>query len=115
MKEVQQQDIIWIRFPYSDLKESKLRPAVVVSCNRYNENYHDVVVCAVTSNLDEKEYSVFIDASNISSGKMPLKSRIRIDKIMHVEKTLIAGRLAKIDNKTFDVLVQGIMKMVKRS
>src|SRR3989344_5376992 len=112
MKELQQQDIVWVRFPYSNLKDSKLRPAVVVSCNGYNECYHDVVVCAVTSNLDEKEWGVFIDSSNISSGKMPLKSKIRVDKIMHVEKALIVGKLAKVDNKTFDALVQEIMNLV---
>ena len=114
MKDAQQQDIVWVRFPYSDLKESKFRPALVVSCNDYNKNHLDVLVCAVTSNLGEKEHSVLIDKSNVSSGKMPVKSRIRADKIMHIENSLIAGVLAKIDNKTFDELVQEIVRLVKR-
>src|SRR3989338_6892385 len=115
MKVWGQQDIVWVRFPYSDLKESKFRPGVIVSCNNYNKNHADVIVCAITSKLDEREWGVFIDASNISSGKMPLKSRIRADKIMHIEKTLIAGVLARVDNKTFDGLVQEIMKLVRRA
>lgn len=109
-----QQDIVWVRFPYSDLSEGKFRPALVVSNDQYNKKGSDVVACAVTSKLDEKEYSILIDESDIANGKLPMKSRIRSDKIMQIEQSLIAGAFARLDDAAFDRITGEIMKLVKR-
>ena len=114
MGDIRQQDIAWIEFPYSDMRESKFRPAVVVSNNSYNKNNPDVVVCAVTSKLDAKDYTILIDESNIITGKLPVKSKIRADKIMQIEKKLIAKSFAHLDDKTFDSLTEEIRKLIKR-
>ena len=86
---MKQQEIIWVKLPFSSFEESKVRPAVVVSNDNYNTKTQDVVVCAITSKLEEKSYTVLIDNKNLSEGKLPLKSRIRADKIMQIEKNLI--------------------------
>jgi len=109
-----QQDLVWVRLPFSSLRESKVRPAVIVSNTEYNRR-SDVVVCAVTSKLEEKQYSILIDSSNLSQGNLPIKSRIRADKIMQIEKSLIIKAFARLNNKTFDSLVSEIMKLVQRS
>lgn len=114
MSEFGQQDIVWIRFPYSDMKEGKFRPAVIVSSEKYNKNSLDVVACAVTSKLDNKDYTVLIDQSNISSGKLTLKSRIRADKIMQVEKKLIEKSFSRLNDETFDALTDEIKKLISR-
>lgn len=115
MSQIRQQDIVWVRFPYSDMREVKFRPAVVVSNNSYNRKHNDVIACAITSRLEEKEYGIPIDESKIASGKMPLKSMIRVDKIMQIEATLIARMFARLDNKSFDLLTERIMRLVKRN
>lgn len=109
-----QQDLVWVRLPFSSLKETKVRPAVIVSNNEYNKRSQDIVVCAVTSKLDEKQYSILIDNKNLSSGNLPVKSRIRADKIIQIEKNLIIRSFAKLDNKTFDSLINEIIKLLKR-
>ena len=109
-----QQDLVWVRLPFTSLEESKIRPAVVVSNNDYNERHYDVIVCAVTSRLEEIPYSILIDQKNLSSGRLPLKSRIRADKIMQVEKGIIERRFARLDDKTFDILVDKIVNLLKR-
>ena len=110
-----QQDLIWIKLPFSNLEESKVRPAVVVSNNNYNKMSKDVVVCAVTSNLEEKKYSIIIDNKNLSSGKIPLKSKIRADKIMQIEKALVISSFAKINDKAYDSLTNEIKNLIKRN
>ena len=114
MSEARQQDIVWVRFPYSDLKEHQFRPAVVISNDGYNQSGLDAMVCAITSKLDKREYSVLIDQSDIDEGKLPLKSRIRADKVMQVSKSLIAKAFARLNAKTFDLVVNEISKLVKR-
>ena len=109
-----QQDLVWIKLPFSDLRQSKVRPALVVSNNSYNKSNPDVVVCAVTSKLKESEYSVLIDDKDLSSGSLPIKSRVRADKILQIEKDLVIRPFAKLENKMFDNVVGKIADLVKR-
>ncbi len=109
-----QQDLIWLKLPFTTMKESKIRPAVVVSNDSYNKKSSDIIVCAITSNIEEKPYSILITSDNLSEGKLPLKSRIRADKILQVEKSLIIKKFARLDNKTYDILITEIEDLVKR-
>lgn len=111
---MKQQDLVWVRLPFSDFEESKVRPAVVVSNNYYNRSNRDVVVCAVTSNTEPKPFSVVIRQENISSGKLPVESKVRADKILQIEKSLIASSFARIDDAAFDSVVAELVKLVKR-
>ena len=109
-----QQDLVWVKLPFTSLEESKTRPAVVVSNNDYNKKQDDVVVCAVTSKLDNTAYSIFIGQKNLSTGRLPVKSMIRADKIMQVEKSLIIRSFGQLDDETFDALTGKITNLIKR-
>ncbi len=111
---MKQGDLVWVRLPFTSLEESKIRPALIVSNDGYNKKLEDAVVCAITSKLEEVPYSVPISQKNLSEGKLPIKSRIKADKIMLIEKSLIIRSFARLDNKTFDALANEIMKLVKR-
>ena len=112
---MKQQDIVWVKLPFSSLEESKIRPAVIVSNDEYNKRSNDVILCAITSNLEEKLYSVIIDSKNLTEGKMPVKSRIRADKIMQIEKNLVIKTFAKLENKAYDLLVNEINNLIGRN
>ena len=109
-----QQDLVWVQFPFSNLEESKVRPAVIISNNAYNTKKQDVLICAITSNLEEEAYSILIDRSNLKSGNLPIKSKIRADKIILLEKRRIIKTFARLDDKTFDILIDEIIKLARR-
>src|SRR3989338_4090319 len=96
------------------MNESKVRPVVVVSNGEYNKSREDIVVCAITSKVEQKQYGIAIDNENLSDGRLPLKSMIRADKIMSIEKSLVIKAFARLDNRAFDALVEEIIKLVKR-
>ncbi len=111
---MKQQDIVGVTLPFSDSGESKIRPAVVVSNNSYNGQGKDVIVCAVTSKLEPRPYSIALSQENLSEGKLPLKSLIRADKILQIEKSLIEAQFATINNETFDSLINEAVNLLKR-
>ena len=44
-------DVVLLPFPYTDLSAAKTRPVVVVGSELYLENYPDLLVCYVSSQL----------------------------------------------------------------
>jgi mRNA interferase MazF len=112
---VKQQELVWIRFPFSNLRESKIRPGVIISNEEYNKENKDVLVCSITSNLEKKPHSIFISNLNLLQGELPIESKIRADKIMLLEKDLIIKPFAKLDNETFEILISEIIKLIKRT
>lgn len=44
-------DILLVPYPYTDLKATKTRPAVVISSDRYHEEQPDLVLAALTTNV----------------------------------------------------------------
>lgn len=111
---MEQKEIVWAEIPFSDYKEIKVRPAVVVSNSSYNSKTEDVVACPLTTNMQNTPYSVFVDSSNLESGKLAFPSRIRADKILYVKKNHILKVFGVLSNQKFDELTKQILMLVAR-
>ena len=49
-----QGEMVLIPVPFSDLKSKRRRPVIIISNDLYNQKTEDIVVVAVTSNLEKK-------------------------------------------------------------
>ncbi|MEK6968604.1 MAG: type II toxin-antitoxin system PemK/MazF family toxin [Nanoarchaeota archaeon] len=92
----EQGDIIVLPFPFTDLSSSKQRPAFVVSNRRFNLNSEDVIVCGITSNLNNEKDSLVIDSESLSDGFIPVKSRIKVGKIFTLKQSLVRKKVAQV-------------------
>ncbi len=72
-------------------------------------------MCAVTSNTEDRKYSVLIDQQSLKSGALPIKSRIRADKIMQIEKSIVIKPFATLKDSAFDLLTKEILNVIKRA
>ncbi len=109
-----QQDLVWIRFPFSNLQDAKARPAIVVSQDAYNQEHDDVLICAVTANLSPAPYKVALSPDELSEGDLPLESMVRADKLVQVEKELVDRSFGRVDDAMYDRVVQAIHALVAR-
>ncbi|MDG7043262.1 MAG: type II toxin-antitoxin system PemK/MazF family toxin, partial [Nitrososphaerota archaeon] len=48
MTMLSQRDIVLLSFPFSDLKSSKVRPAIVMSNDGYNRSSEDFIAVPIT-------------------------------------------------------------------
>jgi mRNA interferase MazF len=96
---IKQGNIILINFPFSDLTGAKVRPALVISNDTYNQENHDILVLAITSNLSKNKYKIFIDIQDLDSGHLPVKSAIRVDKPFSVMQTKVLKIQGKIKSE----------------
>ena len=93
---VKQREIILIKFPFSDLTGAKVRPALVISNNGYNDSNLDAFVLAITSNLSPNLYKIMIDNKDLEHGNLPVKSAIRVDKAFSVLQSKVLKIQAKV-------------------
>lgn len=88
---MQKGDIVLIRFPFTDLSSSKLRPAVVLATNNY-----DVTVCFITTQLQwQQSTDVLLQADDKNGLKAP--SLIRTSKIASLDIALAKGLLGTLN------------------
>ena len=94
---VKQGSIVLVDFSYSNLKETKYRPALVISSSKYNETAIDVVVLRVTSGSRSDVWESEIIKDDLAEGTINIEpSYVRIDSIYAVEKEIIRKIVAQL-------------------
>ena len=108
----EQGEILLVPFPFTDLSSIKRRPVLILSNSQYNSRSEDIVTCGITSNLKDSNFSVLIDDRNLISGKLPIQSIIKVDKLFTLNQRLIRRRLAKTNQKTFNLVKKELFKLI---
>lgn len=96
----EQGEIVVVPFPFSDLSSIKQRPVLILSKDTDNKISDDIITCGITSNLKDIKYSILIDNKDLEKGEIPAKSRIKIDKLFTLNKSIIKKKVAKINKTT---------------
>jgi mRNA interferase MazF len=97
--------VVLIPFPFTDLKGSKIRPAVVLS-----KNALDVTICFITSELKWKtEYDIPVFPS-VDNG-LKAESLIRTGKIATIDSSLVLGELGELSDIEISELNKGLKKL----
>lgn len=108
----EQGDIVLIPFPFTDLTTTKQRPALIISKTDYNQKTEDIITCGITSNLQNSDYSVLVDNENLTEGSIPMKSRIKADKMFTLKQSLVNKKLAKLNTATLEKVRAELQKLV---
>lgn len=91
-------DIILIKFPFTDLTSIKVRPALVVSSDQYNNASNDAIFMLITSKISNSFMEDFIVDSNhpeFSATGLKQPSLFKIDRIVILSKTIAARKLGE--------------------
>ena len=81
--------VVTVRFPFFDLTDSKLRPAVVLA----DAGRHDWILCQLTSNSYSDPIAVQLEEENFASGSLQRTSYARPGKLFTANETLIVSEL----------------------
>ncbi|MEM9272752.1 MAG: type II toxin-antitoxin system PemK/MazF family toxin [Cyanobacteria bacterium P01_F01_bin.143] len=100
----QRGDVVLCRVPMpsTQLKQFKIRPAVIVSANRLNRILNDVMVVPCTSNtnrtLTATQY--LIAGVEIVTAGIRVESVIRCESIFTLNQSMIMRKLGSLSTKT---------------
>jgi mRNA interferase MazF len=99
-------EIILVKFPFTDLTGSKLRPAMVLA-----ERDQDILTAFITSNTDSlniDEVIVEADAKN----KLKQKSKINLFKLATLKKSLVLGKLGNMSESLLDTIDKKLVQIL---
>ncbi|HMP73515.1 MAG TPA: type II toxin-antitoxin system PemK/MazF family toxin [Kiritimatiellia bacterium] len=101
--------VVLVRFPFSDLSSTKLRPAVVLA----DAGREDWILCQITSNSYSDARAMELSESDFVSGGLLRTSYVRPGKLFSANSSLmvrVAGDLKK--SKLVD-LVDAIVAILR--
>jgi mRNA interferase MazF len=81
-------DVVVVPFPFSNLADSKRRPALVLS----RLDGGDLILCQITSQQTRDRYAVSLADADFVSGGLKQPSNIRPNRVFTADRSLILYR-----------------------
>lgn len=93
--------VVLIRFPFSNLVQSKIRPALVVSSENFNRG-QDLILASISSHPGCVRFSVPISQHDLLQGTLREESFIKCGQLLAAEKRLILKVVGMISTKKLE-------------
>ncbi len=107
-----QRDIILVPFPFSDQSGQKVRPALVISNDKYNSASDDVIVCAMTTNIRPSKYLILLDSSSLESGILHEKCAVKAESLLKIQKPLILKTIGTVNMRTLAAVINAVKELL---
>jgi mRNA interferase MazF len=106
--EISVSDIVFVTFPFSDLSQSKLRPALVLA----NAQRSDWVLCQITSKSYDDTEAITLNEMDFQSGFLSKISYVRPHKIFTANDQLIKKKVASLTPAKHYEVIARIQKIL---
>lgn len=101
-------DVVVVPFPFSDLSNSKKRPAIVLA----NLEGDDLILGQITSQNVFDSYSVNLESSDFSEGNLNNKSNVRPNKIFTADKNIINYKIGKLKDQKINEIINNVVEIL---
>ena len=101
--------VVLVPFPFSDLSESKLRPAVVLA----EISRQDFVCCQVTSNPYADPNAVELTDEHFTEGSLKRVSYARPGKLFTVNLQLFEGEAGVLQEKSKTEIAEQVVRLLR--
>ena len=101
--------VVLVRFPFSDLSASKLRPAVVLA----GVDRDDWILCQITSNPYADTGAVEIGDSDFASGNLMRTSYARPGKLFSANTSLMQRAAGNLTQAKLMAVVDAVVDLIR--
>lgn len=102
--------VVLLRFPYSDLSASKLRPALVLG----DAGRGDWVLCQITSNPYADASAIKLEDSDFDEGSLQRTSYIRPNKLFTANEALFQRIVGVVDVDAHQRTVAALIALLQK-
>lgn len=101
--------IVVVPFPFSDLSQSKLRPAVVLA----SVGRSDWILCQTTSNRYGDSTAIELTKNDFSRGALRVTSCARPGKLFTAHESLITVEVGELSPLTFNKIREAVIALFR--
>ena len=99
--------VVLVRFPFSDLSSSKLRPALVVA----SAGGTDWILCQITSNRYSDAGAVALTPESFAEGGLHRESFVRPVKLFTASESIVVRSVGKLNAPAHRKVVEAIVNV----
>jgi mRNA interferase MazF len=94
--------IVLVPFPFTDLSQTKQRPAIIVSPSSFSGD--NVILCAVSSKTSDliKPWEIDLNMDDTREQRLPKPSVIKVDRLFTMHYNRIIRTLDKLRSQKSD-------------
>lgn len=101
--------VVLVRFPFSDLSQTKLRPAIVLA----DVGRGDRILCQVTSNPYGDPSAVVLEQIAFVSGSLHVTSYARPGKLFTASRDLITAEVGALKPEALTQIVDAVVALLR--
>ena len=99
--------VVLLPFPFSDLSQAKLRPAVVMA----DAGRNDWILCQVTSRAYGDDRAIAITDQDFETGGLRVASVARPGKLFTAHATLLTAEVGRLHATAIERIRRGVVAM----
>jgi mRNA interferase MazF len=101
--------VVLVRFPFSDLSGSKLRPAISLA----PAGGGDWILCQVTSNPYADPFALRLDEADFASGSLQRVSFARPGKLFTASTSIMAAEAGRLASTSFLRVLNAVIDLLR--
>ena len=101
--------VVLVPFPFSDLSEAKLRPALVLA----DSGRDDWILCQITSNPYADPRAVEVTDADFDTGSIRVTSYARPGKLFTASSSLIVSQVGNLSPAALQNIVQAVVDLLR--
>ena len=103
--------VVLVLFPFSDLSQAKLRPAVVLA----DAGRDDWILCQITSNPYGDAQAIAITDDSFVSGSLRVASYARPGRLFTASRDLMVGQVGTMKADALRQIVESVVNVLRAS
>jgi len=100
--------VVLVPFPFCDLSQAKLRPAVALAA----AGRGDWILCQITSNPYGDTQAIALDAESFATGALRVVSYARPGKLFTANRNLIVAQVGTLKAEPFRQIIQAVVAIL---
>ena len=100
--------VVLVRFPFSDLSQAKVRPAVVLA----DAGRGDYILCQITSKPYGDVTAIELTGAAFASGSLHVISYVRPAKLFTANQNLIMSQVGQLEPAALQGIAQAVANIV---
>ncbi len=103
--------VVLVRFPFSDLSNTKVRPAIVLA----ETGRDDWLLCQITSQRYTDPKAIEITKSDFASGLLKKTSYVRPGKLFTANSQIMTKHIGDLERAKLEEIIKAVISLLQKS